>query len=387
MVKKICVVTGSRAEYGLLRNLIGMLANSAEFDLQLVVTGMHITDKFGETYREIEQDGFFIDFKIDINLSSDSSVGVSKSISLGIHKFSELFDQMQPDILVVLGDRFEIFSAVVAATFANVPIAHIHGGELTEGQIDDSIRHSITKFSHLHFVSTERYRDRVIQLGESPEKVFCVGALGIDAIINQKLITKKDLESSLAVKFQKKNLLITYHPVTLEKKTSSRDFEEILMALSTLDDTSLFFTMPNADQDNAIIFSMIESFVKIKKNAHAFKSMGSVRYLSCMKYVDAVVGNSSSGIIEAPSLKTPTINVGNRQKGRIQAESILNCSPERFQIQEAIHQIYSQPFQELLKKVKNPYGEGGASTKILKFLKSQHFDKLINKSFFDVKLK
>jgi GDP/UDP-N,N'-diacetylbacillosamine 2-epimerase (hydrolysing) len=232
-----------------------------------------------------------------------------------------------------------------------------------------------------------QYRDRVIQLGESPEKVFCVGALGIDTIINQKLITKRDLESSLAVKFQKKNLLITYHPVTLEKKTSSRDFEEILMALSTLDDTSLFFTMPNADQDNAIIFSMIESFVKDKKNAHAFKSMGSVRYLSCMKYVDAVVGNSSSGIIEAPSLKIPTINVGNRQKGRIQAESILNCSPDRFQILEAIYQIYSKPFQELLRKVKNPYGKGGASTKIFKILKSQHFDNLINKSFFDVKLK
>ena len=297
-IKKICVITGSRAEYGLLRKLIKILDVSELFQLQLIVTGSHLSKKFGETLNEVEGDGFKINSKIDINLVSDTPIGISKSTSIGLSGFAGEFELLNPDMILVLGDRFEILSAVISM-FARIPIAHIHGGELTEGAIDDAIRHSITKFSHLHFVGNEVYRKRVIQLGEKPERVFNVGGLGVDAINDINLIPKNKLEKDLNIKFLKKNLLITFHPVTLEDGSSLKQISELLDALSNLQNTSLIFTMPNADGDSQVIFEKIEDYVSSNKNAYVFISLGQVRYLSCLAQVDAIVGNSSSGLHEA----------------------------------------------------------------------------------------
>ena len=294
--RKICVVTGTRAEYGLLKNLIKLLHDSDDFELLLAVTGMHLSEKFGKTYQEIEEDGIPISTKIDINLTGDKPSAISKSTSLGLSGFSNFFASSQPDLILVLGDRYEILSVAIAAMFARIPIAHIHGGELTEGLIDEAIRHSITKFSHIHFTSTEEYKNRVIQLGENPESVFNVGGMGVDAIKNIELITKEEIETSLGIKFRKKNLLITFHPVTLEDSTSEDQMGELLKALSDQEETTLIFTMPNADTDGRIIFELIESFVSKNKHAFAFKSLGQIRYLSCIPHVDAVIGNSSSGL-------------------------------------------------------------------------------------------
>jgi GDP/UDP-N,N'-diacetylbacillosamine 2-epimerase (hydrolysing) len=385
--RKICVVTGTRAEYGLLRYLIKLINDSDDFELQLIVTGTHLSKKFGETYKEIEADGFNINRKIDLLLVSDTPVALAKSTSLGLMGFGDAFESLNPDLVLVLGDRFEILSAVIAAMFARIPIAHLHGGELTEGLIDEAIRHSITKFSHLHFVGNEEYRTRVIQLGENPQTVFNVGGLGVDAIRNVKLLDKNELEKSLGLKFNNKNLLITFHPVTLEKNTSLAQMSELLDALSDLEDTCLIFTMPNADTDSRIIFELIESFVTKNKNAHVFASLGQLRYLSCIAQVDSVVGNSSSGLAEVPTFKKATINIGDRQKGRIQSESVINCSPISSDIKMAIAKSYTQEFLNSLLYVKNPYGDGGAAERIINTLKPLKFDSLIKKEFYDLESK
>ncbi len=385
--RKICVVTGTRAEYGLLRHVIKLLNDSNEFELQLIATGSHLSKKFGETYKEIEQDGLTIDCKIDLDLVSDTPLGLSKSTSSGLYGFGEAFNNLNPDLLLVLGDRFEILSSVIAAMFARIPIAHLSGGELTEGLIDEAIRHSITKFSHLHFVGNEDYRKRVIQLGESPDKVFNVGGLGVDAIKKTKLLSKKELEESLGIKFRKKNLLITFHPVTLEKNSSSTQMTELLNALSEIKNTSLIFTMPNADTDSRIIFDLIEEFVSINSNAFAFTSLGQLRYLSCIKHVDGVVGNSSSGLAEVPTFKKATINIGVRQKGRMQCESVINCNPKSEDITKAIKKSYSEEFKNVLSKVENPYGNGGAADSIINILKKIDLESLIKKEFYDVDFK
>ncbi len=384
--RKICVITGTRAEYGLLRCLMTKLKYSDAFLLQIIVTGMHLSDKFGNTYKEIEDDGFIIDSKVDIQLTSDSAVGISRSTALGLLGFSEALDKLAPDLILVLGDRFEILSAVVAAMFAKIPVAHIHGGERTEGCIDEAIRHSVTKCSHLHFVAHEEYRNRVIQLGESPKHVFQVGGLGVDAIKKLALLTREELEKSLSIKFLERNLLITYHPVTLEKDSSSVQIDVLLEALSTLENTLLIFTMPNADADNSIIYQAIEDFVKTHKNAHAFKSLGQLRYFSCISYVDAVIGNSSSGLTEVPSFKKPTINIGDRQKGRLHADSVINCASNISAIKNALSKIYKKDFQRLLKRVENPYGNGDASDKIIKILESSNFTGLLKKQFNDLRV-
>jgi GDP/UDP-N,N'-diacetylbacillosamine 2-epimerase (hydrolysing) len=382
--RKICVVTGTRAEYGLLRRLIIHLNDSKEFQLQLVVTGTHLSKKFGETYKEIEADGLEISRKVDLELVSDTPVALTKSTSLGLLGFADSLDSLKPDLLLVLGDRFEILSAVVAAMFARIPIAHLHGGELTEGLIDDAIRHSVTKFSHLHFVANEEYKSRVIQLGENPKFIFSVGGLGADAIQNIKLLGRDQLEKSLGFKFSKKNILITFHPVTLEHHSSSPQISELLAALSNLEETTLIFTMPNADTDGRVIFDHIENFVNKNKNAYSFKSLGQLRYLSCIDRVDLVIGNSSSGLTEVPSFKKPTINIGDRQKGRMKAQSVIDCEPIESEIKETIIKAYSDEFQSLLKNVKNPYGDGGASERIIEILKITDFSNLINKQFYDV---
>ncbi len=381
-MKKICVVTGTRAEYGLLRWVMEGIRQSPELELQLVVTGMHLSPEFGMTIDAIEADGFIVDRRVEMLLSSDSTVGVTKSMGLGMIGFADVLVELKPDLMLVLGDRYEIFAAAASAMIARIPIAHLHGGETTEGAFDEAIRHSITKMSHLHFVAADEYRRRVIQLGEQPEYVFNVGGLGIDNILRLKLLSRAELEEAIDFKLAKQNLLITFHPVTLEQNTSAQQLDELLAALAELKDTALIFTMPNADTEGRALLRQIEVFCAQHSQAHAYTSLGQMRYLSCIQHVDGVVGNSSSGLSEVPSLKKGTINIGNRQRGRLKAASVIDCEPKRKSIGIALERLYSTEFQAELLKVKNPYGNGGASEAILGILKNQSFKNLLKKTFF-----
>ncbi len=385
--RKICVVTGTRAEYGLLYWLMKEIENDKELELQLIVTGMHLSPEFGLTYKEIEKD-FKIDKKIEMLLSSDTSIGVSKSMGLAQISFAETYDELKPNLLVVLGDRYEIFSAVSAAMISRIPIAHLHGGEATEGLIDESIRHSITKMSHLHFTANIEYKNRVIQLGEHPSRVFNVGGLGIDSIKKLKLLSKDAFENSINFKLNKKNILITFHPVTLENSTASQQFQNLLDAIDKLKDTNIIFTKANSDTDGRIINTMIDKYVT--KNNHksiAFISLGQLRYLSTLQYVDAMVGNSSSGLLEAPSFKIGTINMGDRQKGRIMASSIINCNTDVKSIENGFKKLYSKEFNIQLKNTISPFGNGGASQKIKDTLKDINLNSILKKSFYNLKAK
>jgi GDP/UDP-N,N'-diacetylbacillosamine 2-epimerase (hydrolysing) len=384
MSRKICVATGSRAEYGLLRWVMEGIRKTPGLELQVIATGMHLSPEFGLTYREIEKDGFLIDRKVEMLLSSDTPTGLANSIGLGLIGFGEALSQLQPDLLLVVGDRFEIFSAVAAATVARIPIAHLHGGEASEGAFDEAIRHSITKMSHLHFVAAEEYRQRVIQLGEHPDRVFMVGGLGVDSIKKLPLLDRSALEAALEFELGARNLLITFHPVTLENATSKQQMAELLASLEKLDDTHLIFTMPNADSDSRVLFEMIENFVAGHTNARAYSSLGQLRYLSCIRHVDGVVGNSSSGLAEVPSFGKGTINIGDRQRGRLKAESVIDCKPDRQSIAAALQQLYSPAFQIALKSVRNPYGEGGASEKIVLVLRDSSLETILKKSFYDL---
>lgn len=383
-MKKICAVTGSRAEYGLLRWVMEGIKKSKLLNLQLIVTGMHLLPEFGLTANSIVNDGFNIDKKIEMLLSSDTPVGITKSMGIGLIGFAEALNELKPDLLLVLGDRFEILTAVNAALLARIPIAHIHGGESTEGVIDEAIRHSITKMSHIHFVASRTYKNRVIQLGENPKSVYNVGGLGIDNFIKLKLLDKSSLEKAIEFKLKNKNLLITFHPVTLENNTSKNQMNELLHSLSELKDTGLIFTMPNADTDSRILFKMIQDFVQKNKNAIVFTSLGQLRYLSCIKYVDAVIGNSSSGLIEVPYLKKPTINIGDRQKGRLKADTIIDCNPERLSINNAIKKAFSNDFKSKIKESINPYGNGGGSEKIVKIIEGYNLNHILKKNFYEI---
>ncbi len=383
--RKICVVTGSRAEYGLLYWLIKEVEADQDLELQLIVTGMHLSSKFGLTYKQIEKD-FKINKKIDMQLSSDSNQGIAKSMSIAQTSFSKAYNELNPDIIVVLGDRYEIFSAVSSAMISRIPIAHLHGGEATEGLIDEAIRHSITKMSHLHFTATEEYSKRVIQLGEQPNRVFNVGGAGIENIKRLKLLKKKDLEKSINFKLNIKNILVTHHPVTLESKTSKKHFQELLDSIDELKDTNIIFTKANSDADGKIINQMINKYTK--KNSEksiCIDSLGQLKYLSALQYMDFIIGNSSSGLLEAPSFKIGTINIGDRQNGRLKAESVIDCLPNKKNIKKAIKKIYSNEFQKILKDVKNPYGHSCASKKIKKVLKITKLNKILKKNFFDIK--
>jgi GDP/UDP-N,N'-diacetylbacillosamine 2-epimerase (hydrolysing) len=384
MSRKICVVTGSRAEYGLLRWVMEDILKAPNLELQIIATGMHLSPEFGLTYREIEKDGFKIDWKVEMLLSSDTSAGLAKSMGIGLIGIGEVLQQVQPDVMLVLGDRFEIFSAVAAAMVARIPVAHLHGGESTEGAFDEAIRHSITKMSHLHFVAAEEYRKRVIQLGENPERVFLVGGLGVDNINRMNLLKREELEDSLEFKLAEKNLLITFHPVTLENETSAQQMAELLAALEGLTSTNLIFTMPNADTDSRVLFKMIERFVSDHANARVYASLGQLRYFSCIKHVDGVIGNSSSGLTEAPSFGKGTINIGDRQRGRLRAESVIDSAPDRGSILTALQKLYSSEFQRKLENVVNPNGDEGASKKILRILHEYPLDNLLKKSFYDL---
>jgi GDP/UDP-N,N'-diacetylbacillosamine 2-epimerase (hydrolysing) len=384
-IRKICVVTGTRAEYGLLFWLMKEIKKDDDLELQVVVTGMHLSPEFGLTYKEIEKD-FKIDKKIEMLLSSDTVVGISKSMGLAQISFAEAYEELRPDILVVLGDRYEIFSAASAAMIARIPIAHLHGGETTEGAFDESIRHSITKMSHIHFTATEEYKDRVIQLGEHPHTVFNVGGLGIENIKRLKLLNKEEFEKSINFKLNQKNILVTFHSVTLESDTTRGQFQSLLDAIDELEDTHTIFTKANSDTDGRIINQMIDKYVaKNSRKSVAFTSLGQLRYLSALQFVDAVVGNSSSGLAEVPTFKIGTINIGDRQKGRMQADSIINCIPSKKSILEAFKGLYLKEFQDSLLNVKNPYGDGCASGRIAKKMKKINLKNILKKSFYDVK--
>jgi GDP/UDP-N,N'-diacetylbacillosamine 2-epimerase (hydrolysing) len=384
MKRKICVITGTRADYGLLRWVMQGIKDDPQLALKVIATGMHLSPEFGLTYHEIEKDGFFIDRKVEILTSSDTPVGIAKAMGLGLIGFADALNELRPDLIVVLGDRFEIFSAVAAALVARIPVAHLHGGETTQGAFDEALRHSITKMSHLHFVAAREYRQRVIQLGEPPERVFLVGGLGIDNIKRLRLLERAELEASLGLNLGKKNLLITFHPVTLETLTASDQMAELLAVLSELNDIQLIFTMPNADTGGRLLINMVKQFVAQHSNAHAYASLGELRYLSCILHVDGVVGNSSSGLLEVPSFKKGTINIGDRQRGRLQAASVINCEPTRLSITQALERLYSANFQASLNSVCNPHGLGGASEMVVETIKHYAIDGIIKKGFYDL---
>ena len=382
--RRICVVTGSRAEYGILQGLIKEIQESQVLELQLVVAGMHLSPEFGLTYREIEKDGFRISRTVDMQLTSDTSVGIARSLGLGTIGFGEAFHALKPDLLVLLGDRFELLAAASAALVALIPIAHIHGGELTEGAYDDAIRHSITKMAHLHFTASEAYSSRVMQLGEQPTKVFCVGALGIDNIVRLPLLRKDEVEKYIGLSLKGKSLLVTWHPETLRPERTCEDFQNLLDVLRTYESINIIFTKSNADNEGRRINQMIDEFVSLfPDNVVAYTSLGQLRYLSTLKYVSGVVGNSSSGIIEAPSLQQGTVNIGNRQLGRLRAKSVIDSQPDVTSIQNAIERLFSREFQSALPTVSNPYGEGDVASKIVSVLETCSLDGILRKRFFD----
>ena len=384
MTRKICVVTGSRADYGLLRSVMQGIKNDPNLIIQVIATGMHLSPTFGLTYKEIESDGFFIDEKVEVITEIDTPEEISQSIAKGITGCAKAFNRLEPDLILLLGDRYEIFSAAIAAHVALIPIAHIHGGELTGGALDEAFRHSISKMSSLHFVAAEEYKKRLIQLGENPKKIYLAGGLGVDSIKKHKLLNKHELENKLNIKFLDKSLLITFHPVTLDIESSEFQFKELLKALLNFKDTTLIFTMPNADTGGRKLINMVEEFVIKNKNAKAFTSLGQLLYFSCILNMDGVVGNSSSGIIEVPSFKKATVNIGDRQLGRLQAESIINCKPLKKDILNAIEKLYSSSFQTLLDRVTNPYSGTGVNEKIIEVLGAISLDGIIKKDFYDL---
>jgi GDP/UDP-N,N'-diacetylbacillosamine 2-epimerase (hydrolysing) len=384
MSRRICVITGTRADYGLLRWVMQGIQDDPELELQVIATGMHLAPEFGDTWRVIETDGFRIDRKVDVLTASDTPVGIASSMARGISGFADALHDLRPDLIVVLGDRFEIFAVVAAALVARIPVAHLHGGERTEGAFDEALRHSITKMSHLHFVAAEEYRQRVIQLGEQPERVFLTGGFGIDSIRRLSLLPRPELEAALGFNFGPKNLLVTFHPVTLENETAAAQMAELLAVLAELTDTHLIFTLPNADTGGRVLISMVEQFVARHPKARAYASLGQLRYLSCIAHVDAVVGNSSSGLTEVPSFRKGTLNIGDRQRGRLQATSVINCEPTHQSIAAALKRLYSAEFQLNLQHVRNPYGEGGASERAVEVLKRHPLEAILKKTFYDL---
>lgn len=381
-MRKICVITGSRAEYGLLSGLIKAIYNDNNLQLQIIATNMHLSPEFGLTYQEIEKDGFLIDKKVEMLLSSDTPNATAKSVGLGTIGFADAYEDLKPDMIVVLGDRYEILSAVSTALFYKIPIAHLHGGEITEGAYDDCIRHAITKMSHLHFTSTEEYRNRVIQMGEQPERVFNVGAIGIENIKKIPLMSKKELEESIDFEITDKCLLVTYHPVTLENSTAEEQSRNLLSALERHKDYRIIFTMPNSDTNGRVIMQQIEKFVENnKERVIAFKSLGLKRYLSVLQYVSAVAGNSSSGIVEVPSFGIPTLNIGDRQKGRLAADSVVNCGTSKEEILEGLERVLHIEKKEIT----NPYEGKNTTADILQVLKTYPLEGLIQKSFYNLK--
>lgn len=387
MKKKISILTATRAEYGLLKPIISKLNKVKEFEVKIVVTGMHLSPEFGLTYQEIEEDGFEIDQKIEILLSADTPSSISKSMGLAMISFADYFDKVNPDLLIVLGDRYETFAVVTVAMNQRIPIAHIHGGEITEGAIDDAIRHSITKLSYIHFTSTEEYRKRVIQLGENPNNVYNVGAIGNENIMNEKLLSKEELEAVLGFSLSKPYIVVTFHPVTLEN-SSEEQIKSLLEVCKEYSHINFIITKANADTDGRIINKYIDIYSRENNNIFSFASLGMIKYLSALKYALLVMGNSSSGLIEAPSFGIPTINIGNRQKGRIQAKSIINCDSTRESIKNALNIALDDNFLSKARKTINPYQNANTSDKIVEIIKKYTINKKINinKKFYDIEV-
>jgi GDP/UDP-N,N'-diacetylbacillosamine 2-epimerase (hydrolysing) len=384
MSRTICVVTGTRADFGLLRGVIEGIAGHDALTLRLLVTGSHLSAAHGETWREIEDAGFTADAKIDLAIGDDSATGIAASMARAVSGFADAYARLRPDVVVLLGDRYEILAAASAALVACIPVMHLHGGEVTEGAIDDAMRHAITKLSHLHCVATQDAERRVRQLGEQPERVFRVGGLGVDAIRRLSLLSKEALEASLGFPFLARNLLVTFHPVTLEAADSVQQVDALLAALSECEDTRLVITLPNADAGNREIAQRLEAFVATHPQARLVASLGQLRYLSCMRLVDAVVGNSSSGLLEAPSLGVATIDIGDRQAGRPRASSVIHCAPTREAIRDALQRAYAPEFRATLASTRNPYGDGGAADRIVDLLATQDLDGLARKRFHDL---
>lgn len=385
--RKICIITGSRAEYGLLYWLLKEIQKDLDLELQIIATGMHLSPEFGLTYKIIEDDGFKINEKVEMLLSSDTVVGIAKSIGLATIGFADALNRLKPDIVVVLGDRFEILAAAQAAMVARIPIAHLHGGEATEGVIDEAIRHSVTKMSHLHFVAAEPYRRRVVQLGENPDRVYNFGAVGLDNIVRLKLLNRNDFEKSINFMLGKINFLITYHPVTLKKSVTQLEMEQLLNALNQFPEAKLIFTKSNSDTEGRIINELIDKYTLINSERVAsFTNLGQLLYLSALKHVDVVIGNSSSGIVEAPSFKTPTVNIGDRQRGRLRAQSVIDCDETAESIVDAINKALSPDFQKLLPDISSPYGDGKGKTalRIKNVLKSTDLNNILLKKFYDL---
>ena len=385
-MKNICVVTSSRADYGLLYWTLKELKKSKKIKLKLIVSGMHLSNKHGLTYKEIIKDSFKIDSKVNFPCESSNSNDLIKSLSVALNKYSSSFEKIKPDIILLLGDRYEIFAAAISASISNIPIFHCHGGESTYGSYDEYFRHCITKLSNVHFVSTDNYRKRVIQLGENPKNVYKVGGLGIENINKLKLLDKVKLKKLFSIDFKIKTFVITYHPVTLEPGQSKKHLKEIFKALDFFKDCNLIFTASNSDTLGVDLTKMIKNYISKRKNAHFFFSLGQLKYLSVMKNSDIIIGNSSSGIIEAPSFRIPSINIGSRQLGRDKAVSVIDCIPIKDAIIKSIKKAFSEKFNKKLNKCINPYDSGNSSKKILKIL--EKFDnKVINHNFFDVKFK
>lgn len=383
--RKIGVVTGSRAEYGLLNWLMHEIEKDPELDLQVIVTGSHLSPEFGLTYRDIEADGFHVDEKIEMLVSSDTPTGITKSMGLAVIGFADAFQRLKPDIIVVLGDRYEIFAAAQAAMMARVPIAHIHGGELTEGMVDEAIRHALTKMAHLHFTASEQYRTRVIQLGEQPACVFNFGAPGLENIRKLQLIPCETLEQELGLKIHRPCFLITYHPVTLKSDENSKAMEELLSALERFDDATIIFTLPNADADGRGLKNMVLEYVDShRERARFFTSLGSLKYLSALKVADVVIGNSSSGIIEAPFLGTVTVNIGDRQEGRLKAGTVIDCRERADDIANAIQKALSVEMQDSALTVTSLYGNGHTAFNIKEILKNTRLEGILAKKFHDL---
>lgn len=383
LCRKVCVVSGTRADYGLLKETLLKMKASASLELQLVATGSHLSELHGSTINEIKQDGFDISYSVDIRLNCDSPQGISSSMAKAQTGFSSLFSQIRPDILLILGDRYEILAAALAAMFEKIPIFHIHGGEITEGAYDNNIRHCITKLAHFHFVSHQRYRDRVIQMGELPETVMNVGSLGVEALQSIKLFTKTETEAHLGFKFSEKNILVTFHPETLSKTDPVEQLDELFRALDAFPDTLILFTAPNADTQSNVFISLIQDFVAKNPNSRKFvHSLGQKLYFSTVNQIDVVVGNSSSGVLEVPSLGVVTLNIGNRQQGRIQAESVQNCPADHKQIIKALERIAAEKLKLNVKKIDSPYEPKNASGSILNTLENYKLDST-QKLFFD----
>lgn len=387
-MKRIGIMTGTRAEYGLLKPLMQEINKDNDLELYLIVSGMHLSPEFGMTYKEIEEDGFEINAKVEMLLSSDSPAGISKSIGLGVIGFADEFQRADLDMLILLGDRYEALSAAICAMVMRIPIAHLHGGELTEGAIDEGIRHSITKMSYLHFTSTEQYRNRVIQLGENPERVFYVGALGVENIKKINLMTKEELERAIHFEIDENTVVVTYHPVTLENNTVEEQFLNLLKVLDRNPKIRMIFTKANADTNGRIVNELIDKYAaQNSERACAFMSLGQKRYLSALKYCRIVIGNSSSGIIEAPSFGKPIINIGDRQKGRICADSVINCGYTQQEIQQAMETALTKEFENKASNCRNPYEKENTAANIISVIKDYLLnDKIkLKKGFYDIK--